>query len=74
MSGISAVNFAAASTISGGDPQLQQLLAGSFQLIHVLQVYTSSMVRFPLIQANFWFVDLFLDGPCGLGLDSVCSK
>ncbi|KXN90551.1 hypothetical protein AN958_04223 [Leucoagaricus sp. SymC.cos] len=43
MSGIGAVNIAAASTISGGDPQLQQILASGFQLIHVLQVYTSSM-------------------------------
>lgn len=44
MSGISAVNVAAASTISGGDPQVEQLVANSLQLTHTLQVYTSAMV------------------------------
>ncbi|KAF5358321.1 hypothetical protein D9756_001678 [Leucocoprinus leucothites] len=43
MSGISQVNIAAASTVSD-DPQVQLALAGGFQLIHILQVYTSSMM------------------------------
>lgn len=44
MSGMSAVNLAAASTVSNGDPELMQTIAEGLQLIHVLQVYTSSMV------------------------------
>jgi hypothetical protein len=46
MSGMSAVNVAAASTVSNGDPVLMQSIAGGLQLIHILQVYTSSMVSF----------------------------
>lgn len=46
MSGMSAVNLAAASTVSNGDPELMQTIAEGLQLIHVLQVYTSSMVSF----------------------------
>ncbi|XP_006458236.1 hypothetical protein AGABI2DRAFT_115245 [Agaricus bisporus var. bisporus H97] len=44
MSGMSAVNLAAASTVSNGDPELMQTIAEGLQLIHVLQVYTSSMM------------------------------
>ncbi|KAF9453261.1 hypothetical protein P691DRAFT_801602 [Macrolepiota fuliginosa MF-IS2] len=44
MSGIAAVNLAAASTVSGGDPQVEQLIATGLQLTHILQVYTSSMM------------------------------
>ncbi|KAF7778825.1 hypothetical protein Agabi119p4_3170 [Agaricus bisporus var. burnettii] len=44
MSGMSAVNLAAASTVSNGDPELMQAIAEGLQLIHVLQVYTSSMM------------------------------
>lgn len=45
MSGVSAVNKAAAQSVSGGDPELEMLIETGLGLIHVLQVYTSSMVR-----------------------------
>jgi len=45
MSGMSEVNWAAAGTISGGDETVTQAIATALGLIHVLQVYTSSMVR-----------------------------
>jgi hypothetical protein len=46
MFGVSTVNLAAASTVSNGDPVLTQTIAEGLQLIHILQVYTSSMVSF----------------------------
>jgi hypothetical protein len=54
MSGISGVNRAAAASVAGGDEATIQVLTVGLGLIHVLQVYTSSMVCIPslFIDAN----------------------
>jgi hypothetical protein len=43
--GYAAANRAAAAYVSGGDAAIEELVATGVGLIHVLQVYTSSMVR-----------------------------
>ena len=45
MSGITSVNRAAAESIPGLDETMIATIATGLGLIHVLQVYTSSMVR-----------------------------
>lgn len=45
MSAISAVNWAAAESVAGGNAVLAAEIATGLKLIHVLQVYTSAMVR-----------------------------
>ncbi|THV07924.1 hypothetical protein K435DRAFT_833229 [Dendrothele bispora CBS 962.96] len=44
MSGMTEVNWAAAESVSGGDATVTKLIATGLGLIHVLQVYTSSMM------------------------------
>lgn len=44
MSGITAVNKAAAESVSGGDAALAATIETGLQVTHVLQVYTASMV------------------------------
>lgn len=48
MSGMTEVNKIAAEAVSGGDEAIAELIATGLGLIHVLQVYTSSMVCFCL--------------------------
>lgn len=76
MSGISAVNKAAAASIAGGDEAVASLIATGLGLIHVLQVYTSAMVRSNAILTVIVNLNLLIrtdDSRC-MGLASMPSK
>ena len=57
MSGISGVNRAAAASVPGVDEATVQVLTVGLGLIHVLQVYTSSMVCMPNLCIDAYSVD-----------------
>ena len=58
MSGISGVNRAAAASVPGVDEATVQALTVGLGLLHVLQVYTSSMVCLPslLVEQQLKFI------------------
>ena len=74
MSGMTEVNKIAAEAVSGGDEAIAELIATGLGLIHVLQVYTSSMVCFYLCVHVPLLIYFSIDGRRGMGLACMPEK